>query len=331
MAERVLVGGLADHRPMPRTVIAEGRTRAVYRYHSDLAGAAPVLLVPPLAVGGACFDLRRGCSLVEHLVNGGRSVYSVEYGEVGFDERRLGLEHWIDNVIPAAVDAVHRDADRRPVHLVGWCLGGILAALTIARDRGLPVASLTVIASPFDFRAIPLIAPLRPLDTLTGNRLFPAFYRTLGAIPAPVVKRVFQVSALDKHLTKPFAIARNLGDRDYLAQVEAVDRFAAGMLAYPGRAVGQIYHKFYRANALAEGVVTVAGRRIELARVDRPVLVVAGRDDTIAPPKAVRKLVDHVADARFAVAGGGHLGVLTGRGARHETWQMIDAFHRAQA
>ncbi|WP_018683157.1 alpha/beta fold hydrolase [Actinokineospora enzanensis] len=328
VAQRWLFGGLADRRPMPSTVIDRGRTRAVHAF--DVPGARqgdPVLLVPPLAVSDSCFDLRRGCSLVEHLVTAGRPTYSVSYGEIRSDDRDLGLEHWVDDVLPAALGAVHDHCGGRPVHLVGWCLGGILTALTAARHADGPIASLTVLGSPFDFTAIPLLTALRPLDTATGRLAFPLLYRAFGGVPAPLVRRAFQISALDKHLTKPFAIARNLTDRDYLAQLEAVDGFTTGMLAFPGRAMDQVYRRFFRANALADGVVILADTRIDVSTIDVPTLVVAGAGDTIAPPRSARRLQDLVPHAEFVTVPGGHLGVLTGRAARETTWPLIDRFH----
>ncbi|RLK55221.1 polyhydroxyalkanoate synthase [Actinokineospora cianjurensis] len=330
VARRVLFGGLADHRPVPRTLLDQGRARSVFGYHRVVGVrpvGEPVLLVPPLAVPDSCFDLRRGCSLVEHLVTSGRPTYGVGYGEIGFGDRDLGLEHWVEDVLPSAVRTVHEHSGGRPVHLVGWCLGGILAVLTAARVGAGPIASLTAVASPFDFSAIPLLWPVRPLDTLTGQTAFPALYRTLGGVPAPLVRRAFQISALDKHLTKPFAIAANLADRDYLAQIEAVDRFTAAMVAYPGRAVAQIYHRFFRANALATGSITLGGTRVDLTGVTQPTLVIAGREDVIAPPLAARALVDLLPNATFSTAPGGHLGVLTGRAARGSTWPLVDRFH----
>jgi len=51
------------------------------------------------------------------------------------------------------------------------------------------------------------------------------------------------------------------------------------MIAYPGRTFGQLYHRFFRANDLSEGEVDLGGRRISLANVKVPVLVVAGAGD----------------------------------------------------
>jgi polyhydroxyalkanoate synthase len=93
VAHKVLYGGLADLRPMPRTLIDDGTLREVYHYRPAakvVEQGDPVLLVTPLAAPALCYDLRRGCSLVEHFVNGGRPTYLVEYGQVSFRDRNSG-------------------------------------------------------------------------------------------------------------------------------------------------------------------------------------------------------------------------------------------------
>ncbi|WP_020670581.1 alpha/beta fold hydrolase [Amycolatopsis nigrescens] len=329
---KVLHGGVADLRPVPRVLIDQGPNRSVYRLTAS-GGAAPsgppILLVPPLAAPALCFDLRRGCSLAEHLVAGGRRSYLVDYGNVAFSDRRLGVEHWIDEVLPKAVRKVSEDAGGQQVHVVAWCLGGIFSLLTAADQADLPIESIVTVAAPFDFTAIPLIAPFRPLVDLTGGHLLTPFYRALGGAPSYLVSRVFRATGMHKEITKPLAILKNLDDRDYLAQIEAVDHFMDNMIAYPGRTFGQLYHRFFRANDLAEGSVDLNGRIISLSGVKVPTLIIAGENDTIAPRPAVERLVgllENAPSVRFETAPGGHLGVLTGRKARDTTWRYIDEF-----
>jgi polyhydroxyalkanoate synthase len=334
IAHKMLYGGLADLRPMPRTLIDDGVLREVYHYRPS--GTArehgdPVLLITPLAAPAICFDLRRGCSLVEHLVTEGRPTYLVEYGQVSFANRTLGMEHWIDEVIPAAIREVSAHAGNRPVHLVGWSLGGIFALLTAADQHDLPIGSLTVLGSPIDVTQVPLVAPIRPLLKLTDGGLVTQLYRLLGGAPKPLVKRAFQLSSFNKMVTKPLAIAANLDDADFLAQIEAVDRFTENMIAFPGRTFGQIYHRILKGNQLASGVVKLDDRAISLADLRVPLLVFGGAGDGIAPVKCVRPLVDLVPNVdklRFEIVPGGHLGMLTGRAARRTTWRIIDEFLR---
>lgn len=335
--DRIVRGGLADTRPLPSAIVDEGPQRTVRRYlragEQRGAGAAPserppVLLVPPLAAPATCFDLRRGCSVAEHLLAAGHPAYLVDYGSIAFGDRNLGIEHWIDDVLPRAIDAVARDAGAEQVQLVGWCLGGIMALL-VAADRPERVRSVALVASPFDTSAVPLVAPLRPLVNVAGGSVGALAYKALGGAPAPLVRRAYQLAGFDKYVMKPFTLATNLDDREFLAQVEAVDRFMASMLAYPGRTFGQIYHRMLRHNDLAQGRMTLGKRTIELSGVTAPVLSIAGAGDGIAPQAAVHHVADllpNAAGVKLGTAPGGHLGVLTGRAARRTTWPMLDEF-----
>ena len=323
-----LGSGLADRSPTPTHVIDEGPQRTVHRYRPTRRRRwhAPVLLVPPLAAPASCFDLWRGSSLAGHLLALGYPTYLVDYGPIAFSDRQLGIEHWVDNVIPNAVAAVSEDSDGLPVQVVGWCLGGIMASLSVA-GNDLPVRSVAMVASPFDFEKVRTMAPIRRLAELTGGRLVTSLYTALGGAPAPLVSLGFQATALDKRITKPLFTLQHLGDRELLAHVEAVDDYMANMLAYPGRTFAQLYHRFFRVNDLADGRIELSDREIDLADVDVPVLVVAGRNDVLAPAEAVlavEGLLTGAPEVRVELCAGGHLGVLTGRSARDCTWSTLD-------
>src|SRR3954447_13427309 len=324
--------GPADLRRQPSSIIDEGPQRTVHRYRTSgrgRSGHAPVLLVPLLAAPASCFDLRRGCSVAEHLTGLGYPTYLVDYGPISFSDRALGLEHWVEDVLPQALRVVSEDAGGAPVQPVGWCLGGIMLLLAAASDPGLPVASISLVASPFDFTRVRMMAAMRRLAQLTGGRLGTALYRMLGGAPAPLVSIGFQLTGLERYLTRPLFLARNLHDRETLAHMQAVDDYMANMLAYPGRTFGQLYHAFFRVNGLAAGKLELSERAIDLGHVRAPVLSVAGSSDALAPRPAVhhvRELLTGATEVRLETAPGGHLGVLTGRSARRTTWRYLDEF-----
>jgi polyhydroxyalkanoate synthase len=332
--DMVFKGGVADLRRTPARIIDEAPKRTVYRYVGGggdrPASNTPVLLVPPLAAPTICFDLRRGCSMAEHMLAVGHRTYLVEYGHIGYSDKELGLEHWVQDIIPNAIRAASKDAGGRPVQLVGWCLGGIMGLLAVAADPDLPVSAVAMVASPFDFTRVRLMAPIRPVANLTNGLLLSSVYRALGGAPAPIVKRAFQLSSIDKYVTKPWAVMSNLHDRDFLAQIEAVDNFTANMHAYPGRTIGQLYHRFFRVNELAGGTLKLSDDdAIDLADVRVPVLSVAGTTDVLAPRPAVHHIAGLLPNAprvRLETAPGGHLGVLTGRSAKRTTWAYLDEF-----
>jgi len=329
--EKLFGGGVADLRPVPSEVIHRGPQRTVSRYalpDGEPAQRTPVLLVPPLAAPARCFDLRRGCSLAEYLTALGYATYIVDYGRIGFDDRELGLEHWVNRVLPAAIGAVLTDSGADGVQLVGWSLGGIIALLSVADGRA-AAYSVAMFGSPFDFARMRLLAPIRRLADVTGGAIVSAFYRALGGAPAPLVRWGFAATTIGRELRKPLWTLAHLDDREALAHAEAVDAFMGQMIAYPGRTFGQLYHRFFLVNELSGGRLLLARRTIDLANVGVPVLAIAGDSDVLAPRAAVHhvaNLLPRAPDVRLETVPGGHLGLLTGRAAERTGWRYLDEF-----
>ncbi len=352
--DRVLEGPIADLRRMPRVAIdtgptdpdawsvgrAHGLARAgqvsTYRYAvhptARLRGA-PVLLVSPLGACGVAFDLRRGCSLVEHLVGEGRHVHQVDDEDVvGHDAPTPGspadLARWVDDILPHVIRLVSSHHDGAPVHVVGWSLGGLACVLTAADDPSLPIASLTALATPFTLEPVPEHVPSRPLAVSAGGPVLATVQTLLGLVPTvPPIPRFLSVGAVGALLTTPLTVASHLADRDFLAQLEAIDDVRA-LVGAQAELVGATFHAMVAPGELERGRVSVGGRRIDLANVERPVLLVSGEDDVVVPPRAVRagSAVLSGADTSLMTAAGGHLGVVCGRASRDHLWPALCAF-----
>ncbi|WP_067639177.1 alpha/beta fold hydrolase [Nocardia coubleae] len=322
-------GGLESGEPTPSTTVYERPHRHLKRYEATgHAGGNPVLLVPPLAVTPACFDLRPGQSLVRHLIEQGRQPYVIDYGQFGYADRNLGLEDWIDDILPEAIARVAAEHDR-PVDLIGWSLGGVFALLTAAADAGLPIASITALAAPIDQRRTPLLAPMRLAAKITGGKEMALATRIMGGIPQEFVRLGFRLQALDREITKPAYLIRNALDTEALARFEATERFMASMPGYPGRSYWQIHRSLVLRNELAEGYIRLRSDLvIELAKVTCPVLLLGSRGDAVVPASSVRRGLDVLpnAEAEFVEVRGGHLGLLASATAAQITWPAIDEF-----
>jgi len=353
--DRVLEGPLADLRRMPRVAIdtgpgtegaddagigrahglARGGSVSTYRYAvhptARLRGA-PVLLVSPLGACGVAFDLRRGCSLVEHLVGEGRHVYQVDDEDLTGHGAPLSpgpvdVERWVDDVLPHVVRTLSARHDGAPVHVVGWSIGGLLSVLAAAAYPDLPLASLTAFATPFALGLVPAVAPSKPLALSAGGPVLATAQTLLGLVPSPWVLRRVGLGSLDELLTTPLTVLARLHDRDFLAQLEAVGDLRA-LAGEAQRLVGSYLHEMIDGPSLAAGAVRIGRRTVELADLHRPVLLVAGESDVVAPPRAVRvgTTVLTGAATSLTTAPGGHLGVLCGRAARDRTWPRLCAF-----
>ncbi|MEN0133523.1 MAG: alpha/beta fold hydrolase [Rhodococcus sp. (in: high G+C Gram-positive bacteria)] len=323
-------GGIAPVQRTPSTPIHEAPHQDLYRFDgSDTDDDRPVLLVPPLAAPAHCFDLRPGQSLAAHLVGSGKATYLVDYGTMGYADRGLGFEDWVDDFIPAAVDRVSRRHDGAPVDLIGWSLGGTMSLLTAAGRGDLPIGSVTAIGTPIDYESVTMIAPLRAVGRFTGDRPLTTATGAMGGLPAPLVQASYRFTALQRELTKPWFIARNLHDTETLARMESIDRFMADMPGYPARFFRQVCTQLILGNALATGSFETRNGAISLADLTVPVLAIGGTEDVIAPIPSVRAATDVLTGSpsvRFESAPGSHLGLVAGPKAKDSTWAHIDSF-----
>ena len=323
-------GGISDTTRMPSDVIDDGHKATLHRYHATAEPQGlPVLMVPPLGSQAACYDLRRGCSMTEHFVEAGRPTYLVEYGAMSFEDKDLGLEFFVNDVVAPAIRKVSEDNDGKPVNLVGWCMGGLISLTATAAHADLPVNSVAMVASPFDLSKNPMLAPVRMLGRVTGGNLVGPVFKAMGGVPARIVGPAFKLTALPAYLKKPLTIYRYRDDREFLGHIEAVDGLMNSMLAYPGRATLQAYQRLALKNELATGTIQGPNKEVRLADVTVPVMNIAGATDVLVPVAVahqVGEILPNSPDVRLETAPGGHLGVLAGGAARETTWAMIDDF-----
>ncbi|AYF72594.1 alpha/beta hydrolase [Nocardia yunnanensis] len=323
--------GIAAPEPTPSTLLSDAPHRALRRYDGAGPDDPAVLLVPPLAAPAFCFDLRPDQSVARFVLESGRAPYLVDYGEIGFEDRRMGFEIWIDDILPEAIRQVSADRGGRPVDLVGWSIGGVLALLTAAADQTLPIRSITAVGAPLSYDHMIGARELRALARLDGGRTTTAAIRALGGVSARLTRIAYRATAWDRELKRPLFIASNLADTATLARMETIDRFQNAMPGYPGRFYNQLWGRFILANDIGKGVVHLGEQRIALAAITQPVLLVGGPDDVITAAAAVEhgtKTLTGAREVRYETAPGSHLGILT---ARDTTWMYLDKFLRDQA
>lgn len=327
--------GIESPDPAPSTVLWDEPHRLLRRYDIDPGGPPPaddaaVLLVPPLAAPAVCFDLRPDQSMARFLLEIGRRPYLVDYGEIGFADRRMGFEDWFDDILPEAVRRVSADRDGAPVDLVGWSLGGVLALLTAAADAALPIRSITAVGAPLNYNHVSGVPQVRALARIDGGLTMSTLIRAAGGVPAPLTRIAYRAAAWDRELRRPLFLANNLADSATLARMETIDRFQAQLPGYPGRFYNQLWSRFMLANDIGKGVVHIGARPIALSEVTAPVLLVGGPQDVIAPAAAVahgRTTLTGAREVRYETAPGSHLGILI---ARDSTWGHLEKFLRDQ-
>lgn len=307
-----------------REVARWGRVRLL-AYHA--AGAAtvraPIVMVPSIINRHYVLDLRPGQSMVEYLVGEGFPVYMVEWGDPGPQDRFADLAMHVLGWIHAAVRAACKDAGTPRVHVLGYCIGGTLAAMYAAL-RPARVAGLIALTAPVRFHDEGLLSNWATNPGFPVERLLEAW----GNMPGDFLNGSFTLLQPGSHPKKFQGLWKNLWDDAFVERFMALEGWVTDAVDVPGAAYRELIDDLYRADGLARGEIVLRGERVRLGDIRCPLLVVTAARDHIVPGCSGSDLVDLVSseDRRHLPLPGGHIGVVVGRAARENLWPKTAAW-----
>ncbi|MEM9988986.1 MAG: alpha/beta fold hydrolase, partial [Pseudomonadota bacterium] len=125
-----------------------------YTPTTDKVDKEPILIIPAWIMKYYILDLTPENSLVRYLVDQGHTVLIVSWRNPTKEDRDLGLQDYLQLGVFDVLNAVEHLFPDTQTHLVGYCLGGTLAAIAsavLAREEGTSLQSLTLLAAQVDF------------------------------------------------------------------------------------------------------------------------------------------------------------------------------------
>ena len=98
------------------------------------------------------------------------------------------------------------------------------------------------------------------------------------------------------------------------------------MLPLAGRYFKETTEQLMWDNALYNGTMKIAGRKVDLSAITAPFLHVAAEHDHIVPSAASQPLIGMIgsADKQEVVLKGGHVSLVAGANAVRRLWPQID-------
>lgn len=322
--------GLAD----PPAVWQDGTTRLLdygaTAPHDDPAGIAPprpVLFVPSLINRAYILDLSQKRSLLRWLADrsgkdgsGALRPLLVDWDAPGATEKGFDLTAYIDGRLGAALSAARAlDPLDRPVPVVGYCMGGLLA-LALALRRPDDVAALGLLATPWDFHAD---RPGAATALATACRSAAPTIAALGELPVDAVQSLF--ATLDPFLVprKFVAFAGIDPASDKAADFVALEDWLNDGVGLAAPVARECIEGWYGENAPARGQWRVGGMTVDPARWNKPALALIPQQDRIVPPASAHALADALPQATTLTLPLGHIGMVAARGARDLAWQPL--------
>ena len=304
--------------PTPRLHVWSRDKARLYRYETPdgvtRRDAPPLLFVMSLVTTPLVFDLQENNSVVRRFLDDGYDVFLLDWGVPDAVDSANTLQTYCDEYLPRAVQATLRESGAEEVVLFGYCLGAVLAMLSVAGHARMPVRAMILLATPLDMSALgPLTSMLRDRRLTVDDLL-----DWTGNVPPSRIKESFHLVEPAGEITTYLSLWNSLGDPERLQAHDALVRWSGRHIPFPGAAFREMTEQFIHQEALVAGRVPIGRRIVDLADIRVPVLSVTGARDKLVPACSSAPLELPNAALERLELNAGHAGLIVGRKAHKE-------------
>jgi polyhydroxyalkanoate synthase len=311
-------------------VHAENKWRLL-RYRPRKEGIAmrtPVLLLPSLINRHYVLDLLPGKSFAEFLVAQGHDVFAIDWGTPGDEDRFLTFDDIVDGYVGRALRTTAKiGGSPRGVNVLGYCMGGTMAAIHAAvhPER---VASLVAVAAPIRFADGGMLTAWSRTASVEPRAIVDA----CGNVPWPLMQSAFHLLRPTLNLSKAVHLIDRAWDDEFLDGFFALETWGNDNVSFPGEAYVRYIEELYREDRLVAGSFSLSGKPARIEAIRAPTLAITFAHDGIVPASSAEVLVERVAssDKEHLHLPGGHVGAMVSRGAAKSLWPRISEWWRAR-
>ncbi|MBW0006563.1 MAG: class I poly(R)-hydroxyalkanoic acid synthase [Sphingomonas sp.] len=267
----------------------------------------PVVIFPPWINRFYILDLTAEKSFVKWCVDQGISLFMVSWKSADESLADATLDDYVLRGQVDAIDTVRDLLGVDAVHTIGYCVAGTTLAATLAylqaKGEAAKVKSSTFFTAQVDF------SEAGDLKLFLGDEtmgLLQQLTAEKGYLDGRYMAATFNLlrgrDLIWSYVVNNYLLGEEPAPFDLLHWNSDTTNLPAGWHR-------DYLESLYKGNKLAaKGGISVAGTPVDIDAVKTPTYVQAGREDHIAPPQSVWKIMGHFSGPkRFVLAGSGHI------------------------
>lgn len=307
----------------PHDVVYEEDRIKLLRYRNDkITQKTPMIFVFALVNRPYIVDLKEGKSVIRHFIDAGFDVYLIDWGYPTYADRHFTLDDHINGYLQNCVDYVCERTGSEQVNMIGYCMGGTIAAMYTALHQEL-VRNLILMTAGIDF------SPKEGLINLWGSPEHfdvDKFIDAFGNMPARFMQSAFlMLKPVQNLLEKPINFVENMHDEKFVDDFFAMEGWLNDNVDVPGEVYRQFIKYLYQQNRLVKGTMPIGKHTVNLKDITCPILNLMARNDDLVPCGMSAPFNDLVSstDRKAITFPAGHIGLAVGSRAQKELWPQV--------
>ena len=305
----------------PPAIWEVGPTKLLDYGATSTAGAAghPVLVIPSLVNRSYILDLAEQHSFLRFLASRGLRPLLIDWGTPGPAELERSLGDYISGDISSVLSVAVEIAGGRPVPVIGYCMGGTLAAglAVLSPDQ---ISALVLLAAPWDFH-VGTNGP--PAAITAGGAALEAMITTTGCLSVEALQSMFFSLDPLQGWTKFRAFADIPADDPAAESFVALEDWLNDGVPLAADVARECLFGWYGDNTPATGNWSVSGQIVDPACIACPTLGIIPAQDRIVPPASAQALINAIPGAESLSPQAGHIGMMVGRRAEAQLWRPL--------
>jgi polyhydroxyalkanoate synthase subunit PhaC len=210
--------------------------------------------------------------------------------------------------------------------LFGYCMGGTMSAMYASLFPE-HLKNLVLLTTPVSFprEEIGLYKIFTDGKYLSPGLLADAF----GNIPGEMIDTGNRMlKPVTNYVGTYVSMWERIFDEKPMETWLAMNKWVNDGPPFPGAAFNQWITEFYQQDKLVKGEIHLRGRRVDLSNIKVPLLNIAGKKDHICTLPQAEATMDLAGseDKEFFVLDAGHVGLMTGRGAKKGLWPKVSGW-----
>ena len=285
-----------------------------------------VLVVPSLINRAYILDLNKNCSLLRYLAAQGLRPILLDWGTPSDTEREFDLNSYVTRRLLPAIE-VSRALTNKPIGMLGYCMGGTLAAGVLSLQNA-DVGAFATIGSPWNFAASSGVsAALRTIETgQQAVELIENIGQVFGMIPTELFQHLFA-------MINPMQAAvkfRQLDNMDLSSPVAnhfvAIEDWLADGVPLVAPCAKDVLIDWNLNNTTSGGRWKLQGTLVDLSAIQQPSFHVCGLRDSITQFDVAAAMANEIPNAKLLAPDAGHVGMIVGSRARETVWKPVSSF-----